>query len=171
MLFRSRKGAKGPQAPPQKVPPSVIPDPFKAKENPRAGNSFEALEAQDPTSAPHEEGEIPQNSSSRAKIVDDIAEGSKIAETAGKIGQEDKNQETAGEGGSEEEGSEGDSEASIPSKKERRGRKTDRERREIATYRDKAAGVQPSLEKIISSRNTRQQGAAPKGATPMTKSK
>lgn len=80
--------------------------------------------------------------------------------------------ESAIDGGTEEEGTdEEDRYPSRPTKKDRRGRKMDRERRETATYRDRLAGVQTTLEKHLNPRNTKQQGNASKGAATMSKGK
>ena len=58
-----------------------------------------------------------------------------------------------------------------PSKKKgKQGRKTDKERTEEATYKDKLLGSQVTLETMIGSRNTRQKGQ-PKGASKTPKVK
>lgn len=76
------------------------------------------------------------------------------------------------DGGTEEEGTdEEDQDPSRTTKKEHRGRKTDRERREVAAYQDRAARVQTTLEKHLNPRNTRQQGIASKEAATMSKGK
>ena len=55
-------------------------------------------------------------------------------------------------------------------KKGKQGRKTDKERREEATYKDKLLGSQVTLETMLGSRSTRQKGQ-PKVATKTPKGK
>ena len=61
----------------------------------------------------------------------------------------------------EEEEEEGEIEMATPSKKKARGRKSTKEVREQATYKDKLQGSQLTLEKLLKSTgNTRHQGHA-----------
>ena len=112
-------------------------------------------------------------SSSQARKVEVRTLGNPNVEIEAAIPtQEDLHQDFSIDGGTEEEGTdEEDPDTSKTAKKDRRGRKMDRERREAATYRDRLAGVQTTLEKHINPRNTRQQGNASKGATPISKDK
>jgi len=85
---------------------------------------------------------------------------------------EDVLHESAFDGCTEEEGTdEEDQDPTRTAKKESRGRKTDKERREAAALRDRAAGAQVSIEKMFNSRNTRQHSTASKGASTMSKGK
>ena len=52
---------------------------------------------------------------------------------------------------SEEEGEIGESQTSI--RRSTRGRKTDKEKREQKTYKDKLLGSQPTLEKMLASKS------------------
>ena len=67
------------------------------------------------------------------------------------------------EASEEEEGEVGQSQPSPIKKKSKQGRKTDKERREEATYKDKLMGAQATVEAMINSRFTRQKGQS-KGA-------
>ena len=72
----------------------------------------------------------------------------------------------------EEEEEEGEIEMTTPRQLKTKGRKSKREVREKATYKDKLQGSQPTLEKLLkNTRNTRQQGHAQKGMPSNTKSK
>ena len=72
----------------------------------------------------------------------------------------------------EDEEEEGEIEMITPRQPKSKGRKTRREVREKATYKDKLQGSQPTLEKLLKNpRNTRQQGHAHKGMPSNTKSK
>jgi len=171
-----RKGAKS-QAAPSKEPSIAASEPAKAQESnpiPKTSNSFEVLEEHEPPVNLVEEGEIiPSTSSSQARKAEvrPVETQNEEAEVASPI-QEDMQQDSACDGGTEEEGTDGeDPDAMKPVKKDRRGRKTDRERREAATYRDRLAGVQSTLEKHINPRNTRHQGTALKGEIPIPKGK
>ena len=80
--------------------------------------------------------------------------------------------EMASEEGSEEDDTEEeDIDQTKLVKKDKRGRKIDKERRETAAYRDKLAGVQSTIEKHLNSRNTRHQGNAARGAASNPKGK
>jgi len=113
----------------------------------------------------NEEGEIPPS----AAIPQ--GEGSQAKETMNleSLDQQDKENphvELAPEEGSEEDDIEEDGIGQTKSvKKDKRGRKTDKERREAASYQDTLAGVQSTLEKHLNPRNTRQQGNAAKGTS------
>ena len=72
---------------------------------------------------------------------------------------------------SEEEGEIGDSQ--TMSNRSTRGRKSDREKRERETYKDKLQGSQPMLENLLAKtpKITRRHGLGPKGATHSQKGK
>ena len=72
----------------------------------------------------------------------------------------------------EEEEEEGEIEISTPRLSKTKGRKSKKEVREQATYKDKLQGSQLTLEKLLkNTRNTHQQGHARKGMPTTTKSK
>ena len=72
----------------------------------------------------------------------------------------------------EEEEEEGEIELTTPRKSKTKGRKSKKEVREQATYKDKLQGSQLTLEKLPkNTRNTRQQGHAQKGMPVTSKSK
>ena len=72
----------------------------------------------------------------------------------------------------EEEEEEGEIEIITPRMTKTKGRKSRKEEREQATYKDKLQGSQLTLEKLLKNpRNTRQHGHAPKGMPAATKSK
>ena len=95
--------------------------------------------------------------------------------------EEEKGPVTAGEtlgnseedtGSEEEEEEEGEIEITTPRRPKTRGRKSRKEIREQASYKDKLQGSQLTLEKLLNSaRNTRQQGHAQKGMPKLPKSK
>ena len=75
-------------------------------------------------------------------------------------------------GSEEEEEEEGEIEITTPRMSKTKGRKSRKEIREQATYKDKLQGSQLTLEKLLkSTRNTRQQGHALKGMPLHSKSK
>ena len=81
-----------------------------------------------------------------------------------------KSEEDSGSEDVEEE--EGEIEITTPRMSKTRGRKSRKELREQASYRDKLQGSQLTLEKLLNtSRNTRQQGHARKGMPTLPKSK
>ena len=72
----------------------------------------------------------------------------------------------------EEEEEEGEIELITPRRTKTKGRKSRKEVRDQATYKDKLEGSQPTLEKLLkNTRNTRQQGHAQKGIPTNSKSK
>ena len=72
----------------------------------------------------------------------------------------------------EEEEEEGEIELTTPRKTKSKGRKTNKEVRDQATYKDKMLGSQITLEKLLMNpRNTRQKGQAQKGMPTSSKSK
>ena len=72
----------------------------------------------------------------------------------------------------EEEEEEGEIEIAAPRMAKTKGRKSRKEMREQATYKDKLQGSQLTLEKLLKNpRNTRQQGHASKGMPTAHKSK
>ena len=72
----------------------------------------------------------------------------------------------------EEEEEEGEIELTTPRKTKTKGRKSKKEVREQATYKDKLQGSQLTLEKLLkNTRNTRQQGHAQKGMPTTSKIK
>ena len=75
------------------------------------------------------------------------------------------------EGSEEDDMEEEDIDQTKSVKKDKRGRKTDKERRQTAAYCDKLAGVQSTIEKHLNPRNTRQQGNVAKGAASNPKGK
>ena len=81
-----------------------------------------------------------------------------------------KSEEDSGlEEGEEEEG---EIEITTPRMSKTKGRKSRKEVREQATYKDKLQGSQLTLEKLLkSTRNTRQQGHAQKWMPTLSKSK
>ena len=82
-----------------------------------------------------------------------------------------KSEEDSGSEDVEEE--EGEIEITTPRMSKTRGRKSRKELREQASYRDKLQGSQLTLEKLMNTtaRNTRQQGHARKGMPALPKSK
>ena len=71
-----------------------------------------------------------------------------------------------------EEEEEGEIEITTPRMSKTKGRKSRKEIREHATYKDKLQGSQLTLEKLLkTTRNTRQQGHAQKGMPTLSKSK
>jgi len=173
-----RRGPKGNnQAPVTKEPPSTAPETSKEQDSSsksRSGNSFAVLEEQGSKGKQIEEGEIsPDAPSSPPRRSEDNLPENPILETEEVFpSKEDGMQEATQEEGTEEEGTdEEDIDPSRTAKKERRGRKPEKERREVATYKDKAAGTQPTLDKHLMIRNTRQHGAASKGAALFPKGK
>jgi len=173
-----RRGSKGnTQAPVTKETPSTAPETSKEQvSNPksRSGNSFAVLEEQGSKGKQIEEGEIsPDAPSSPPRRSEDILSENPTLETEEVFpSKEDGMQEATQEEGTEEEGTdEEEIDPSRTAKKERRGRKPEKERREVATYKDKAAGTQPTLDKHLTIRNTRQHGAASKGAALFPKGK
>ena len=72
----------------------------------------------------------------------------------------------------EEEEEEGEIELTTPRLTKTKGRKSKKEVREQATYKDKLQGSQQTLEKMLkNTRNTHQQGNSQKGIPSLTKSK
>ena len=72
----------------------------------------------------------------------------------------------------EEEEEEGEIELTTPRLSKTKGRKSKKEVRDQATYKDKLQGSQLTLEKLLKNpRNTRQQGHAQKGMPMAPKSK
>ena len=72
----------------------------------------------------------------------------------------------------EEEEEEGEIELTTPRLTKTKGRKSKKEEREQATYKDKLQGSQLTLEKLLkNTRNTRQHGHVPKGMPTSSKSK
>ena len=72
----------------------------------------------------------------------------------------------------EEEEEEGEIELITPRRTKTKGRKSRKEVRDQATYKDKLEGSQPTLEKLLkNTKNTRQQGHAQKGMPTNPKSK
>ena len=85
------------------------------------------------------------------------------------IGQSEEEPEPETE---EEEEEEGEIELTTPRKTKSKGRKTNKEVRDQATYKDKMQGSQITLEKLLMNpRNTRQKGQAQKGMPTSSKSK
>lgn len=173
-----RRGTKGiSQAPIAKDPTSTAPETSKNQEgspSSRQGNSFAALEEQEPKDKEIEEGEVPPSvpSSPARRLEDKTAENPNLEIEVVNLSKEDGTQEATNDEGTEEDGTdEEDLDHSGTAKKERRGRKTDRERREAAAYRDRAAGTQTTIEKHLKTRITRLQGNASKGATTSSKGK
>jgi len=161
--------------PSAKAPPTKDHEPSKGQKEtqaPTAGNSFAALEEQEPPDKANEEGRNPSSAANPGQ-----GEGSQVKEIMNvefsvQQDKEEPHAELALEEGSEEDYMEEDDIDQAQSvKKDKRGRKTDKERREAASYRDKAAGVQTTLEKHLNPRNTRQQGNAAKGAASNPKGK
>jgi hypothetical protein len=168
-----RKGSKVSE-PPAKAPPTKDPKSSKGQKEiqiSNSGNSFAALEEQEPPDKANEEGGIPP------PAANPLGEGSQVKETmnvesSDQQDKEDPHVEMASEEGSEEDDTEEDDIDQTKSvKKDKRGRKTDKERREAAAYRDKLAGVQSTIEKHLNPRNTRHQGNAAKGAASNPKGK
>jgi len=152
---------KKPRAPRKKDPRNPNPPAAatKAPDPQKSGNSFAALEVIEivPPAA------LPKDSGKSVPEPEGVREGEENSDQGGKETPPD--QEDL-EGETEEESSE---EGNQDSKgKGKKGRRTNKEKREIATYADKLAGTQPTLPKILghtATRNTRNQANASKGAT------
>ena len=87
-----------------------------------------------------------------------------------KLGESSDQSEEDPESAEEEE--EGEIEISTPRLIKTKGRKSKKEERDLATYKDKLQGSQQTLEKLLkSTRNTRHQGHAQKGIPLTSKSK
>ena len=87
-------------------------------------------------------------------------------------GNQEKSKEESNTEEEEEEEEEGEIEMDTPSKKKTRGRKSTKEVREQATYKDKLQGSQLTLEKLLRNTiNIHQQGQFQKGMLSSTKSK
>ena len=72
----------------------------------------------------------------------------------------------------EEEEEEGEIELTTPRKTKSKGRKTNKEVRDQATYKDKILGSHITLDKLLTNpRNTHQKGHAQKGMPTTSKSK
>ena len=107
------------------------------------------------------DAELPEH---QMKDLDEELAPITLEETLGRS-EEDSRSEDA-----EEE--EGEIEITTPRMSKTRGRKSRKEIREHASYRDKLQGSQLTLEKLLNtSRNTRQQGHARKGMPTLPKSK
>ena len=103
-------------------------------------------------------------SNHQVKDQDEGAAMIKEGESMGKL-EEDTDSE-------EEEEEEGEIELITPRKNKTKRRKSKKEVREQATYKDKLQGSQLTLEKLLkNTRNTRQHGHAQKGMPMATKSK
>ena len=102
--------------------------------------------------------------SDQAKENDEGTAGTKEGERLGKSEEELESEE--------EEEEEGEIEITTPRMTKTKGRKSRKEVREQATYKDKLQGSQLTLEKLLKNkRNTRQNGHALKGMPTTSKSK
>jgi len=100
----------------------------------------------------------------QVKDQDERAAVIKEGENMGKSEEESESEE--------EEEEEGEIELTTPRLTKTKGRKSKKEVREQATYKDKLQGSQLTLEKLLkNTRNTRQHGHAEKGMPTATKSK
>ena len=98
------------------------------------------------------------------KDQDEDAAVIKVGENMGKSEEESELEE--------EEEEEGEIELTTPRKTKTKGRKSKKEAREQATYKDKLQGSQLTLEELLkNTRNTHQHGNAQKGMPTATKSK
>ena len=99
----------------------------------------------------------------------DQEENPTLAKEGDNLGQSEEEQEPESD---EEEEEEGEIELSTPRRSKSKGRKSKKELRDQATYKDKLQGSQLTIEKMMkNTRNTRQQGHAQKGMPIITKSK
>ena len=100
----------------------------------------------------------------QAKDNEEGTTGTKEGDNLGKSEEEPESEE--------EEEEEGEIEITTPRLIKTKGRKSRKEVREQATYKDKLQGSQLTLEKLLkNTRNTRQQGHAQKGMPMLSKSK
>ena len=140
----------------------------KSQEPPRATETEEVreetIETEDRSS--HEKSKEPETATSdQGRDNEEDTAETKEGESQGKSDEELDSEE-------EEEEEEGEIEIITPRQAKTKGRKSRKEAREIATYKDKLQGSQLTLEKLMkSSRNTRQQGHALKGMPSASKSK
>ena len=141
--------------------------PGKSQEPPRSTEPVEAREEPLET----EDRSSPEKSKEPETVIldqgrdneEDTAE-TKVGESQGKSDEELDSEE--------DEEEEGEIEITTPRWNKTKGRKSRREVREKATYKDMMQGSQPTLEKMLKNpRNTRQQGHASKGMPSAQKSK
>jgi hypothetical protein len=167
-----RKGSKVSE-PPAKAPPTKDPNPSKGQKEiqiSNSGNSFASLEEQEP---PDKDllthlGEGSANPLGEGSQV----KGTMNVESSYQQDKEDPYVEMESEEGSEEDDTkEDDIDQKKSIKKDKRGRKIDKEIREAATYRDKLVGVQSTMKKHLNPINTRHQGNAARGAASNPKGK
>ena len=114
----------------------------------------------------YEESKDPEEGlSDQAKYNEEGTTGTKEGDNLGKSEEEPESEE-------EEEEEEGEIEITIPRLIKTKGRKSRKEVREQATYKDKLQGSQLTLEKLLKNpRNTRQHGHTLKGMPTASKSK
>ena len=102
-----------------------------------------------------------------AHQMQDQEEDMTVTQVGGNLGRSEEDSESE-----EEEEEEGEIEMTTPRQLKTKGRKSKREVREKATYKDNLQGSQSTLEKLLKNpRNTHQQGHAQKGMPSNSKSK
>ena len=131
------------------------------------------IEVRDETNEPEEKSSNGDSKEPEEAISEpqkkDQDEDATILKAGDSIGQSEEELDPETE---EEEEEEGEIELSTPRKTKTKGRKTNKEIRDQATYKDKMLGSQITLDKLLTNpRNTRQKGHAQKGMPTSTKSK
>ena len=150
--------AQKPRGPSGKGPHQASSQQNQSKPAPE--NKFELLSSLQENT---QEGEAQKTASPVKETLSVSSKDASVAESSKgtPVGVEEEDLESED---SEEEGEIGDSQTSV--RRSTRGRKTDREKREQETYKDKLQGSQPTLEKLLAKKTkmVRSQPPGSKGA-------
>ena len=139
--------------------------------SPDTSKTKEAIEIREDPVAVEEKSSNEHSKEPKAALsahqMQEQEEGTVVTQVGGNLGRSEDDFESK-----EEEEEEGEIELTTPRLSKTKGRKTKKEAREKATYKDKLQGSQLTLEKLLKNmRNTRQQGHAQKGMPSNSKSK